>query len=183
MKTTFIYALCEPDTGEIRYIGKADDPDKRLGQHLTDKSGNHRTNWIKSLIKKGKYPRLEIIDEVPSAHWQQIEVAYIEFFAEQGAILTNGTLGGEGCAGTPETCEKISKTLMGHPGLPGSSNPFFGKTHTEESREKIRNARKKQISPWKGKTFPPEMRAKMSAAATLRCARERQEKILAEMWR
>ena len=23
---TFIYGLCDPDTGELRYVGKSDDP-------------------------------------------------------------------------------------------------------------------------------------------------------------
>ena len=31
---TFIYALCDPRTGRVRYVGKADRPHARLREHL-----------------------------------------------------------------------------------------------------------------------------------------------------
>ena len=50
-KTTFIYALKDPRTNIIRYIGKANEPYKRYKKHLNkcrDKN-THKRNWINSL--------------------------------------------------------------------------------------------------------------------------------------
>jgi len=97
-KTVFIYALKEPDTGEIRYIGKSDNPERRLKSHLSSakKAQSHRAYWIRSLQSLGKVPLLEILDEVLYEHWQAWEAAYIEFFRESGCKLVNGTPGGDG---------------------------------------------------------------------------------------
>lgn len=205
MKTTFIYALKEPDTGEIRYIGKADDPKERLYVHLADKSRNHRTNWIRSLDEK---PDSEIVDEVPVEHWQQWEVAYIEFFREQGCGLVNGTPGGEGANLSLEAeerrCESIRKSwtddrrakmslaMRSNKNALGSvcseatratlSLKNTGRVRSAESRAKMSLAQmgnKKCL----GCVRSVETRASMSEAQILRRDRERQEKILAEMWK
>jgi hypothetical protein len=39
---TFIYALCDPRTLEVRYVGKADNPYKRYCRHLIDKENTHK---------------------------------------------------------------------------------------------------------------------------------------------
>lgn len=197
MRTTFIYALKEPDTGEIRYVGKADDPRERLRVHLCDKKRNHRTNWINSLAGK---PVLEVVDEVPVEHWPQLEVAYIEFFREQGCNLVNGTLGGEGHSGplTPEHCASISAGKIGKKftleHCKNISAGHLGKKLTLEHCAKLSAVLKgKKRGP-----FSPERCAKLSAAQTGKkksprtpehCAKisggwekKRQEKVLAEMW-
>lgn len=131
MKTTFIYALRDPRTDLIRYVGKADDPQKRLSVHLADKHRNHRTNWIKDLMINGLEPVLEIVDEVPFSEWPMWEVAYIENFRDLGYPLVNGTLGGEGSMGvTEETLAKIQESRK-------------HLKRTPESKEKTRKAVKK----------------------------------------
>ena len=190
MKTTFIYALKEPDTGKIRYVGKSNNPKKRLEAHLgrSKHTGCHREVWISSLKNRGLKPTIEILDEVPKDCWQQWESAWIQFYLEQGCDLTNATLGGEGrdCTGrviSEETRKKISNTLLGHPGMVGDKNPFFGKKHTEETLVKIRIARAKQPPAWLGKKIPPEIRKKMSDSRKVYLEKRRQEEILAVMWR
>jgi predicted GIY-YIG superfamily endonuclease len=37
---TYIYGLADPTTKEIRYVGKADDPQARLSQHLQEKGSD-----------------------------------------------------------------------------------------------------------------------------------------------
>lgn len=114
MKTTFIYALKDPTTGLVRYIGKADRPDRRLSVHLASKEKGHRTNWIKSLVDRGLRPELEIVDEVPFEEWPMWEIAYIENFRELGYPLTNLTVGGEGSlCPSPETRKKLTEKLLG----------------------------------------------------------------------
>lgn len=132
MKTVFIYALKCPETGQIRYVGKSINPACRFRAHLCVNKKDHRTNWIKSLAKRGLKPALEIVDEVPESEWQQWEVAYIEFFREQDCKLTNLTPGGE--AGPIMDADYL-----------GEGNPFFGKKHTLASRAKISAGNKGKI--------------------------------------
>ena len=96
---TYIYALIDPRTDEIRYIGKADDPFKRLKGHLKFSRlgcNSHKNNWIKSLIKIGLIPALKILEKVPYSEWEQKEQHYIKLFKSN---LTNLTDGGEGPSG------------------------------------------------------------------------------------
>lgn len=109
-------------------MGKADNTTKRFYEHLKCYDKTRRTSWIKSLLKLGKTPVLEIIDEVPIEHWQQWEVAWIEYFSESGCPLTNGTLGGDGGTQTLDTRKKMSEALS------GAKNPMFGKQHREETK-------------------------------------------------
>lgn len=141
--TTFIYVLKDPDTGQVRYVGKADDPYRRFKQHVGYFSKTHRTCWIRKLKSLGKLPILEILDEISIEHWQQWEVAWIEYFKEQGCDLVNGTLGGEGLLATPETKQKISQALKGI-------------VRSPETRLKISRAHKGRPSSRKGiKTGKP----------------------------
>ena len=70
--TGIIYGLCDPDTGELRYVGQTiQDPQKRLSQHLTAaKRGRKRYRsdypvttlvgtWIRSLPRPPKMVVLE----------------------------------------------------------------------------------------------------------------------------
>jgi predicted DNA-binding protein YlxM (UPF0122 family) len=98
MSNTFIYALIDPNTGNIRYIGKSNNPVKRLSGHIAGckKSPTHKNNWITSLLKENKKPSLKIIDEVPINEWQMWEIFYIEKYRKEGFELTNLSDGGSG---------------------------------------------------------------------------------------
>lgn len=96
MKTAFIYALRCPITGQIRYVGKCDDPKTRLPAHLRDPQKNHRTNWLNILTKRGLKPSLEVVAEVPWDDWQFWERSYIRLYRCVGFDLVNSTDGGEG---------------------------------------------------------------------------------------
>lgn len=172
MKTTFIYALNCPTTGGIRYVGKSNNPNKRFKQHFLSRECCHRTNWLKALAVQGLKPVLEILDEVPVEYWQQWEVAYIEFFREQGCDLVNGNAGGEGGHNpTEETRAKQRAHMRGENnhqfGKGGAKNPMFGKKHTAETLIKLRGrkptfeARERQSAKMKGRKLTPEHRAKL----------------------
>ena len=50
---TYIYGLVDPETTEIRYIGKTIRPKERLQNHMNEVSNCHRSNWLQSLKRKG----------------------------------------------------------------------------------------------------------------------------------
>lgn len=112
----YIYTLADPRNNEIRYIGKANRISKRLKKHLGEKSNSRRVKWISSLKKLGLKPIIEILEEVESIEWQYWEIFYINLFKTWNFDLVNGTTGGEG------------------------GPTFKGKTHTNETKDKIKNS-------------------------------------------
>jgi hypothetical protein len=97
---TYIYILQEPDTLLVRYVGKSNNPKRRLQHHLSnkDKNNSHSNNWIKSLKLKGLIPIMTVIDETDK-DWRLLEMYWIEQFKAWGFNLTNCTNGGEGAYG------------------------------------------------------------------------------------
>lgn len=67
MSNTTIYALCDPDTEEIHYIGRARNPRKRFHGHIVNSKDKLNTcpssSWIRSLIAKGKKPKMISLDK------------------------------------------------------------------------------------------------------------------------
>lgn len=110
MKTTFIYALLDPRTNAIRYVGKADDPHRRWRRHCTETGRTHRHWWIAQLCATGHKPTLRILEEVPCSEWIQREVWWIAHLRQNGCDLTNHCAGGNGAPGispSSATREKI----------------------------------------------------------------------------
>jgi len=97
-ETTFIYALKDPRTNIIRYVGKANDPYVRYRHHLIkcrDKN-THKRNWINNLRNQNLKPILEILEEVPIDKWKEYEKMYIKKYSDEGCDLMNYTDGGDG---------------------------------------------------------------------------------------
>jgi hypothetical protein len=111
---TFIYALCCPDTEEIRYIGKADNPPARLRGHIsrakTTNEAHHSCNWIRSLIRNGKLPSLIILEQVPDGiDWREAERRHIATAQAKGLRLTNITPGGDGIVLSEDGRRRVSE--------------------------------------------------------------------------
>lgn len=146
-KTTFIYALCDPKSHIIRYIGKSNDPEKRFKKHLTAsiKAKTHLGNWLQLLNSIGLRPTLEILDEVVYSQWEFWEREYIRVFRAIGMDLVNTTDGGDG-----------------GPVLVGKDNPSFGKKLSPERCAEI-SVLMSRVH--KGVPKTAEQRAAMSAAS------------------
>lgn len=71
--TTFIYALCDPDTDMVRHVGKTTNPKKRLRRHLQDNDNTYKSRWINKLKSQGKSPRFQILEETDES--QKVENA------------------------------------------------------------------------------------------------------------
>ena len=61
-----IYSLTCPISGEVKYIGKADDVKRRLRQHVyqSKKSDGRKSVWIRELLSEGLKPIMGVLDEV-----------------------------------------------------------------------------------------------------------------------
>ena len=147
----YIYVLCDPETGEVRYLGKTKTPETRLAQHLSDARHNHRVAWIQSLARRRLTPALRVWDMVPDHNWQNWERFYIQSLRQTGARLVNGTAGGDGVVATPEVRAKMSAAKLGRTFCHSTEtklkigNANRGKTRSLEFRNKISDANRGRI--------------------------------------
>jgi hypothetical protein len=134
-KRVYIYGLYDPETRELRYIGKANNLAKRLWCHIRDAKGGQRTHkaaWIRKLLRNDLKPIISEIWQTTEEGWQEDERACIAQAIEEGTRLTNLTKGGDG---------------------------ILGYSHSEETRRKISEYNKGigRIPPnWKGRKQSPE---------------------------
>ncbi len=131
MNLTYIYTLSD-NTG-IRYVGKSNNPYKRLRDHKKEckKRRTHKEKWLYSLFESGCEIKLEILEEISNDNWCEAETYWISQLTAWGFRLVNGTRGGEG------------------------SNGFEGKRHSIETKQKCSEAARKLV-------LTDEMRNKIS---------------------
>ena len=91
-RTVFVYALRDPCTKQVRYVGRSFTPKHRYQRHISDKSDTHKTRWIKQLAQLNLKPELEILDAVAENNWAVAEIYWINKFDN----LTNSCAGGAG---------------------------------------------------------------------------------------
>lgn len=86
-----IYGLYDRD-GNLRYIGKAVDPAKRLKGHMRDvlRKKTPLYNWI----NKNGFPEMRVIEE-NCADWREAEIRLIREARERGEKLLNVADGGD----------------------------------------------------------------------------------------
>lgn len=94
MRKAMIYGLACPDTGEVRYIGKAVNTRKRYDSHMRER--RRRTplyDWLGSMRSKGKAP---VMVELASAFdWEATERTIIAQYRADGAKILNVADGGD----------------------------------------------------------------------------------------
>lgn len=96
--TTFIYALICPFEGNIKYIGKANNPIRRAKDHMFDIRGMtpEKIEWVGKMRKHKKKPILEILDEVLIEEWEFWEGWWMAYFKSFGLKLINSNRAGNG---------------------------------------------------------------------------------------
>lgn len=159
-----IYVLKHPVTLEIRYVGKTvRSLSRRLGNHIANAKGNrhnrHLSNWILSILKSGKRPIIELIEECDYNVWKEREKYWISQFPN----LINLTIGGDGCEGFTHSPEALQK-------LKGINK---GRQHTEEFK-------KNMSLRLKGKHLSEEHKTNIGKANSGRIATEATKKKLSE---
>jgi hypothetical protein len=69
MATVYLYALKDPRDGLPYYIGQSEKPATRLKSHLAEAragGSTRKSSWVRTLLKAGVKPLLEVISEVPA---------------------------------------------------------------------------------------------------------------------
>lgn len=117
-----IYGLVDPDTFEIRYVGKSTYGIARAKMHgqpaqLRKNVNLHKCNWIRKLHKYNKdYIILILHTDANADCLGSIETDIIKDCRQAGHRLLNQTDGGEGTCGrivSDQTRNKISATKLG----------------------------------------------------------------------
>jgi hypothetical protein len=165
-KTTYIYILRDPETNAIRYVGKADNLEKRLQRHLQKDVDSHRSRWVNSLKRRGLKPVIELVEEVPYDQWPERERYWIARFRAQGCDLTNTATGGNGGSGpvSPEVRAKISAANKGRKFPPMSEETRRKMSESRKGRKNSPEAIAKTAAALRGRKASPETRAKLSMA-------------------
>lgn len=91
-----IYALAEPQTALVRYIGQTKNWRNRFRQHCSpteNLASTHRANWLNSLFAAGLKPVGRILEETDDL--DRAERRWIAQFRANGADLVNGNDGGK----------------------------------------------------------------------------------------
>lgn len=114
----YIYALHDPVSGELRYIGKTVDPRARLGQHIRGVDRGRATHvklWVKGLLARGLQPLMRVVEACCPVTWQDRERACIAEHRGAGARLTNTAAGGNEPHRTTEDCRAGAKAVNSSP--------------------------------------------------------------------
>lgn len=90
-----IYALCDPVSGEVRYIGKANDARARLRTHQRDARRRDTPvyRWMRKLTTADQLPQLRVL--AVTDDWRDEERRQIAAHREAGARLLNVADGGD----------------------------------------------------------------------------------------
>jgi len=173
--TVYIYGLRCPLRGEIRYVGKSDDPKRRLRAHLGLRNPRHPKDcWIKGLVAKGLEPELVILREVADGDdWTKAEQDEIAAALARGLSLFNRTMGGEGAPLSdrqlaektarmrdPETRRRMSEAAKARWDDPAKREAAAAANRSPEKRARLAEAAKRRATP----EYKAMMAAKSRAA-------------------
>lgn len=170
MNKCYVYALSDPQTGDVRYVGQTSRSlRRRLTEHVQDikRSKRYSSNWIRSL--GDIQPLIELIEEFDDQiKCDEAEQFYIDYFRSLGFKLTNLTGGGKGVIRDVVVTDKMRETTR---------RTHLGVKRSDKTRAKISAARlgtkmpprsqetRDKISTiHKGKTVAADSRVLMSKA-------------------
>lgn len=143
MKEYYVYEWIRLDTNEPFYVGKGKDDRWRI---LNRGDNKHFNNIVKSIPVVVNILHDNLDEETAYG----LECYYIWLYKHEiGYDLCNIDDGGFGGKMADETKQKISEKAKLRI---GELNPFYGKSHTEETKKKISNANKNENHPMYGKS-------------------------------
>lgn len=89
--TVYIYALLDPGTEEVRYVGKTVAPKWRYRSHLHSRNNRAKRKWILWLHERGLEPDMRILEECSFADADKRERVWIAEYLFRGFELFNVT--------------------------------------------------------------------------------------------
>lgn len=136
----YVYALKDPRTDEVRYVGCTRSLANRLAVHIykARKQTNKRALWIQDVLRAGLSPTLCVLETGVGDGGEAAEMRYIQEYRAAGCDLANSTDGGKGS---------------------------IGYKHSDERRAALSASMKGRDV---GKKYPDAVRARMSAAQRAR---------------
>lgn len=160
----YIYTLSHPTTGTVRYVGKTTNVKIRYNSHIHKARGNGKThlyNWIRTLLSADLKPIITVIEETNIDVWSDRETFWISHYRNLGCDLCNRTDGGEGIKGLTHSPEALVKMSVSHS---GSNNHFYGKTHSQETRDLLSKlcAKSGKDNPFYGKKHTEQTKQRLS---------------------
>lgn len=108
-----IYGLFDQD-GNLRYIGKANDPEHRLRCHVRDSLSGGRNYPVNHWIRKNGIPALRVL-EADCADWRESERRLIAEARARGEKLLNVADGGDEPHCSPEQRKANMEKANRHP--------------------------------------------------------------------
>ncbi len=154
----FIYALIDPRTRLVRYVGKTTKGLRRVKEHGQPwrlKLHDRCAKWLRHLVKHGFVYEHTVLQYSDSENLDTDERWWITYGKLSKWPLTNLTEGGEGSAGrklSKETRAKISRSLTGKKASPEAvekcrqrmlGNTYtLGFRHSEQSKALMSQQRK-----------------------------------------
>lgn len=161
IRISYVYGLQDPRNGQLRYVGKSNNVDKRLCQHIhRAKSGTDTPvkEWLRELLVENYQPEVFIIEEVPIQDVYAAEDFWWQYFRYIGADLLNcfRPLDGplyhreaivrkvaefhRGKHRSEQTKERISRAATRRFADSGN-HPMYGKPRPQSTREKVSRTR------------------------------------------
>lgn len=140
-----IYALIDPRTRQIRYVGQSSDPERRYQQHINAAEDTPKGVWIQELRAMDQLPDFILIDECEDAEAFYLENWWILIGKRQGWPLTNGTNPGEWRA--QEDFKQIFDAHL--KAMEAEHKQALEKMETDA----IRAARLAESKKWNGRTY------------------------------
>ena len=97
-RIVYIYALLDPKTNEVRYVGKTTkEPKERYNQHLTTskKRKTYVNIWVNDLLNDGFKPIMKVLDSCVDCDWVELERKWTVKLYEENNKLCNLTYIGD----------------------------------------------------------------------------------------
>jgi len=162
-----VYALADPRTKEIRYIGKTGDLDQRKSRHSSGNTHGQVACWEKELVEEGLSPICTLLEEELTAEqvdeWERF---WIERGKRLGWSLLNILPGGNGwyAGAVPESVrQKISETVTAQ-----WQDSEYREEHVQRMTEVLQKpeVRKRMSKAASERTISPEVRQRISDTMT-----------------
>ena len=116
----YIYALLDPTTNQIKYIGQTNNIERRFNDHLSsslnensDSYNTYKARWIRKLLSNNIKPIIQIVEECENLEQSNLkERFHIEKLTNEGHKLTNSHVS-DVTEVSSDTREKMSNAKKG----------------------------------------------------------------------